>query len=233
MPVWDEFLTDRDRAVLEASGRGARPHVEFGRRPALLVIDDYYGALGTEPEDILASVKKWPSSCGLEGWEAIHKTVDLIAAARAANVLVIYSTGTGDAVPSPWGIRSPGPRPALTPEQKELQYKIVDEIAPAAGDLVVRKASPSAFYGTPLMAHLIANQIDTIIACGETTSGCVRASVIDGCTNRFKMGVVEDCTFDRTQASHALNLFDMDQKYGHVISLADAIAYFDSIGETR
>jgi maleamate amidohydrolase len=232
MPVWDEFLTERDKQHLIASGRGSRSHAEFGSRPALLVIDDYYGVLGTEPEDILESVKKWPSSCGLEGWEAIHHTATLIAAARANQVPIVYATGL-EGFPSPWGARDRGGRPGLTEEQKAIQFKIADEIAPEPGDVVVRKASPSAFFGTPLIAHLIYNQIDTVIACGETTSGCVRASVIDGCTNRFKMGVVEECTFDRTQASHAINLFDMDQKYAHVVGLEEAVAYFDTIGESR
>ena len=62
-----------------------------------------------------------------------------------------------------------------------------------------------------------------MIACGETTSGCVRASVVDGCTSRFRMGVVEECTFDRTEASHAVNLFDMNQKYADVLQLDEIV----------
>src|SRR5215213_6872751 len=107
MPVWDPFLTERDKQHLIASGRGSRSHAEFGSRPALLLIDDYYGVLGTEPEDILESVKKWPSSCGLEGWEAIHHTAALIAAARANKVPIVYATGL-EGFPSPWGARDRG-----------------------------------------------------------------------------------------------------------------------------
>ena len=65
--------------------------------------------------------------------------------------------------------------------------------------------------------------VDTIITCGESTSGCVRASVVDGCTNRYRMIVVEECVFDRHQATHALNLFDMDQKYADVLPLAEEL----------
>ncbi|MBW7461323.1 isochorismatase family protein, partial [Paenibacillus sepulcri] len=72
--------------------------------------------------------------------------------------------------------------------------------------------------------------IDTVIACGETTSGCVRASVVDGATYRFKMGVVEECVFDRTQSSHYMNLYDMHQKYADVVDLGYATQYFDTIG---
>jgi len=75
--------------------------------------------------------------------------------------------------------------------------------------------------------------VDTIIACGETTSGCVRASVVDGATYRYRMGVVEECCFDRTQASHWINLFDMHQKYADVIKKAEAIQYFDTIAASR
>ncbi|HIM37650.1 MAG TPA: isochorismatase family protein, partial [Dehalococcoidia bacterium] len=66
---------------------------------------------------------------------------------------------------------------------------------------------------------------DTIIACGETTSGCVRASVVDGCTNRYRMIVAEECVFDRHEAAHAINLFDMHQKYADVLPLADILEY--------
>src|SRR6202043_589881 len=107
---------------------------------------------------------------------------------------------------------------------------IVDEIAPQDGDLVIQKAAASVFHGTPLLFHLNYYGIDTIVACGETTSGCVRASVVDGATFRFRMGVVEECTFDRTEVSHAINLFDMNQKYADVVPLAEALAYFDTIG---
>jgi len=234
MPIWDEFLTEQDKAHLVAAGMASQPRKGFGEKPALLIIDDYYSVLGTTPEPILESVKTWPMSCGLEGWEAIYQTQTLLASARANGIPVIFATGYGDDWPTPWNGRgNPGTRRELTPEQKKIAVKIVDEIAPIEGELVVRKASASAFYGTPLIAHLVYLGVDTVVACGETTSGCVRASVVDGATNRFRMGVVEECTYDRTQASHAINLFDMNQKYADVVPLAEAVAYFDMIGEGR
>ena len=87
------------------------------------------------------------------------------------------------------------------------------------------KTAPSAFWGTPLTGHLTRLGIDTLITCGESTSGCVRASVVDGCTNRYRMIVVEECVFDRHQATHAINLFDMHQKYADVMSLADVLEW--------
>ncbi len=75
------------------------------------------------------------------------------------------------------------------------------------------------------MGHLNSLGVDTIITCGESTSGCVRASVVDGCTNRYRMAVVEECVFDRHQATHAINLFDMNQKYADVLPLAEVLEY--------
>ena len=107
---------------------------------------------------------------------------------------------------------------------------IIDEVGPLPGEPVLLKSSPSAFWGTPLMGHLNYLGIDTIITCGESTSGCVRASVVDGCTNRYRMVVVEECVFDRHQASHAINLFDMHQKYADVLPLGEVL---ESLAEWR
>jgi maleamate amidohydrolase len=67
--------------------------------------------------------------------------------------------------------------------------------------------------------------VDTLVVAGESTSGCVRASVVDGCTYRFRMQVVEECVFDRHEAPHAINLFDLHQKYADVIPLGQALDY--------
>src|SRR5207247_1258293 len=88
-------------------------------------------------------------------------------------------------------------------------YRWVFGDKPGPGETVLKKSSPSAFWGTPLVGHLNFLGIDTIIACGESTSGCVRASVVDGATNRMRMIVAEECVFDRHEACHAINLFDM------------------------
>ena len=100
-------------------------------------------------------------------------------------------------------------------------YEIIPEVGPLPGETVIRKASPSAFWGTPLAGHLTFNEVDTVIMCGESTSGCVRASVVDSTTNRFRTIVVEECVFDRHEAAHAMNLFDMHQKYADVLPLAE------------
>ena len=83
----------------------------------------------------------------------------------------------------------------------------------------------SAFSGTPLFSHLSLLGIQSLIACGESTSGCVRASVVDAYSNGFHVVVVEECCFDRSMLSHKVNLFDMHHKYTDVIHLDDVIAH--------
>jgi maleamate amidohydrolase len=230
---WDDFLTEQDKAHLDATWSKTEPF-GFGTRPAVLVIDDYYSVLGLKREPILESVKTWPMSTGLEGWAAIDRTVGLLASARAADVPIVYIKGVDGGFPAPWGRRQRSERLGRMPEEfRSKANEIVEEIAPEPGDLVIQKAAPSAFWGTPLSFYLQYHGIDTLICCGETTSGCVRATVVDGATQRFRMGVVGECCFDRTQASHYVNLFDMHQKYADVISVADASAYLASVAPAQ
>ena len=226
--VWDPYLTERDRAHLAMRPPRRRG---FGEKPALLLIDLYRWVFGDKPEPILEAMKKWPSSCGLEGWDAVPQIQKLLAKAREVGIPIVHSTGLDGA-----GVASRSPRresDLQTNHDSEAQdrlgrrYDIIDEVAPLPGETVLRKASPSVFWGTPLMGHLNALHIDTIITCGESTSGCVRASVVDGSTYRFRMVVAEECVFDRHQATHAMNLFDMNQKYADVLALQEVLDYFD------
>ena len=110
-------------------------------------------------------------------------------------------------------------------ERNRHRFDIVDEVAPLPGEVVLRKAAPSAFFGTLLTAHLQSHRVDGIILVGESTSGCVRASCVDGRAYRFKMTVVEECVFDRHFAAHAINLFDMHEKYADVLGVDEVIAH--------
>jgi maleamate amidohydrolase len=229
---WEPYLSERDREHLRA-GYDKKALFGFGKNPALLVIDDYYSVLGLERVPFFESIKKWPGSTGLEGWDAIDKTVELVRHARDNDIQVIYVHGMEKGF-VPWGRRAKNERLShLSSEERAKANQIVDEIAPLDGDLVLQKAAASAFQGTPLVFHLNYHGIDTVIACGETTSGCVRASVVDGATYRFAMGVVEECCFDRTEASHYINLFDLNQKYADVISIPEAATYFEGISAAK
>jgi nicotinamidase-related amidase len=165
----------------------------------------------------------------MDGWNAIPKIQKLLAKAREAGIPIVHTTGLDGAGVAPRSHRREAEFQADKDPQAQdrlrRRYEIIDEVKPLAGEAVVRKASPSAFWGTPLIGHLNFLHVDTIITCGESTSGCVRASVVDGCTYRFRMVVVEDCVFDRHQATHAMNLFDMNQKYADVLALAEVLEY--------
>ena len=106
---------------------------------------------------------------------------------------------------------------------------IMDEIVPSAQDIVIRKLKPSAFHGTPLTSFLVNLGADSLIVTGTTTSGCVRASVLDAFSNNFRTVIVEEGCFDRSQASHAINLCDMQAKYADVVQMDDALEYIESI----
>ena len=144
-----------------------------------------------------------------------------------------HVTGLGDAGVAEWSFRrnESKDRSKLSPEELDRQrrkFDIIDEVEPLPGETFLKKSSPSAFWGTPLVGHLNHLGIDTIITVGESTSGCVRASVVDGTTYRFRMIVVEEGVFDRHEACHAVNLFDMNQKYADVLPLAEVVKYLHS-----
>lgn len=226
--VWDNFLTERDKQVFEASGYGAR--AGFGERPALLVIDVSTNFTGERPQPILEMIKTWHNGCGEEGWVAIGHIKRLLAACRSKAVPVIYTTGErrsdGSDLGS-WGLKNA--RFLEDYEREERGNAIVPDVAPLAGELVIKKQKPSAFFGTPLMSYLVERKIDTLLMTGVSTSGCVRASVIDAFSYNYRVVVVEEGCYDRSQASHAINLCDMNAKYADVVAVQEAIRYVERL----
>ncbi len=107
----------------------------------------------------------------------------------------------------------------------------MDEIAPEPRDIVIRKLKPSAFNGTALMGFLNDLGADSLIVTGTTTSGCVRASVIDAFSLNLRVALAEEGCFDRSEASHAINLCDMHAKYADVIPVEDALEVIENIDE--
>lgn len=224
--IWDKFLTPSDREHVQSLTRG---NVGFGKRPALLMIDLYRAVFGDKPEPLMDAVKTWPSSCGLAGWTALPHIQKLLAAARAAKIPVVHITMLANSGMLGWFEAAhrdhikPAPLSAEAKARKLRGAEIIEEVAPIDGEVTLRKTAPSSFWGTPLAAHLNFHGIDTLIVAGEATSGCVRASVVDAAAFRYRVQVVEECVFDRHEATHALNLFDMHQKYADVIPLQTAL----------
>lgn len=232
-PIWNQFLTERDKAVFSASGYGARGG--FGKRPALLVIDVNYAFCGESAEPILESIKKWRNSCGEDAWVAMPYLQKLIAGAREKGLPVIYTTGVGredgwDAGSWGWKNSRNRERPRALGVNRDGN-DIVDEIAPAPQDIVVLKQKPSGFFGTNMLSYLVLLGCDSVIVTGTTTSGCVRATVIDAFSNNFHVAIAEEGCFDRSQASHAINLCDMNAKYADVVKTDEVLAYFSTLAD--
>jgi isochorismate hydrolase len=102
-------------------------------------------------------------------------------------------------------------------------YEFAAPVAPREGDVLLPKKHPSAFFGTALTSHLIDLQADTLVMTGCTTSGCIRASVVDAFALNFRVLVPQDAVYDRSQVSHAVNLFDMSEKYADVCTTDEAL----------
>jgi len=158
---------------------------------------------------------------------AIQRTRELLAFARrkslpVAHTRVVYAADGSDA-----GVfASRNPRALLFTETSAMS-QIVPELAPIDGERVIRKTEPSAFFCTSLAPWLFSHGVDTLLIAGCTTSGCVRASVVDAMSHNFRPIVVSDCVGDRAIGPHHANLFDMRQKYADVMDCAQAIAAFD------
>lgn len=233
MNPWNNFLTERDRLVFDGAGYGARGG--FGLRPALVIVDVNYAFCGHRSEPILESIKSWPNSCGEEAWRAIESLQALLPTVRKQHIPTFYTTASPR---RPDGFDAGGWKhknkraggPVGVPGFH--MDAIVAEVAPAASDVVLEKLKPSAFFGTPLIGYLTDLGVDTVLVCGSTTGGCVRATVIDAFSYNFKVSVIDECTFDRGQASHAINLFDMNAKYADIVSARETAAYLEGLSAT-
>lgn len=160
--------------------------------------------------------------------QAIARTEKLLAHARqqgwpVAHSRIVFSDDDADS--NIFCIKVPG---MLTLKEDSHNSAIVPELAPAKGEYVVRKSTPSAFFGTMLAAWLAQRGVQTLVVAGCVTSGCVRASVVDAMQAGFRPLVVSDCCGDRAIGPHEANLFDMAQKYASVMPMDQAIADIDA-----
>jgi maleamate amidohydrolase len=157
--------------------------------------------------------------------EAIAATKKLLAFARRqrlpiAHTRVVYAEDGSDA-----GVfRLKAPSLSVLTETAHAS-QIVPELTPEPGELIIRKTQPSAFFGTSLTHWLISKGVDTLLVTGCTTSGCVRATVVDSMSSNFRTIVVTDCVGDRAMAPHEANLFDMGQKYADLLTSEQVMAH--------
>ncbi len=215
---WRDVVDDEILEIYEPYKR----KVFVGPAPAVLAIDLYKKAYQGGDRPVRDVNRQYSGSCGENAWKAMPPTLKLFAAARRAGAPIIYTTRHADTQ----GVQSTNRR---TGREAEDLYAIQPELAPAPGDLVIHKERASAFFGTPLAAHLRMMKIESLIICGESTSGCVRASTVDAYSHGFHNVVVEECAYDRSTLSHKVNLFDLHHKYADVMHVADVLAHLDAL----
>jgi maleamate amidohydrolase len=199
-----------------------------GKRPALLMIDLYNSVYQGGSRPVHEVAKEFPSACGEYAWDAVDPTKQLLALGRTRGFPVIYTTGEDRPEARPQGVKATNRRRGPTGENPQ---RIFEAFKPEPEDVVIYKQRASGFFGTPLVAHLTQYGADTVIICGESTSGCVRASVADAFSYGFHVVVVEECTFDRNLLSHKINLFDMHHKYADVMHLEEVAHHLEAFPE--
>lgn len=184
--------------------------IGFGRRSALLIIDFTVGF--NDP--------KLFGGGNIDA--AVKRTVGLLEFFRRHHLLVVFTRVVYADDGSDAGVFGKKVPSLLVLTERHPAGQIVPELTPQKGEWIVRKTQASAFFGTGLAPRLAQQGVDTLVVAGCTTSGCVRASVVDAIAHNFRPIVATDCVGDRALGPHDANLFDMAQKYADVME-RDAI----------
>jgi nicotinamidase-related amidase len=218
MPDLSEAHDPTTRTLYREQGMGQR--IGFGERPAVLVID-----MQNDFCDPDAPTTLWPSI--QQTFEPIRR---LCAAARERQIPVIYAQGLVAADGSSaglWRFKQRFHAEGRIQVEGSRGAEIVAELAPQPGDRVIRKWRPSAFFRTDLEVFLGVRGIDTLLCCGTSASGCVRATVTDAFMRDLRCMVIRECVADRTPAVLEAHIFDLHQKYADVIPLPEALTYIN------
>lgn len=189
--------------------------------PLLMVIDVVESFVG--PDAPIGEAQKYSrKACGDRAWKAIPSIAELIEAFRSRDLPILFTradplqTFTGPATRRPDAARDAA-----------LSNEFVAAARPDDGDIVMTKVKASAFFATPLQSLLTKAGHRTVVLTGCTTSGCIRATAVDGTSHGFNVLVAEDAVFDRSAISHDVSLIDIDAKYGTVLPSSDIIGLLD------
>jgi nicotinamidase-related amidase len=209
-------MSDEEARQIYAKARLGES-VTMGSRPAVLVVDFSCGF--TDPECTLGS----------DLTPQVEATRQLLDAAREKGLPVIFTTIGFE--PS---LKDGGLWLKKVPALGDLQLgghwvEIDPRLEPRPDETVIVKKGASAFFGTNLAAILISQGIDSVVLCGATTSGCIRATAIDLIQYGYPTLVPRECVGDRAQAPHDANMFDIQAKYADVVSLDEALVYVASV----
>jgi maleamate amidohydrolase len=188
--------------------------IGFGKKPAVLVVD-FINAYTTEGSLLYAP----------DVVTAVNETVDLLALAREKNVPVLYTKVLYNKNFRDGGIFIQKVPVLKTMVEGEPLAEIVPQLPPVESDIIIVKQYASAFFGTSLAATMTSMGVDTLILTGCSTSGCIRASAVDGMQYGFRVIVPRECVADRHAGPHEANLFDINSKYGDVVSKGEVMEY--------
>jgi nicotinamidase-related amidase len=227
MRPWEAVVPAADREIYARSGLGSRR--PFGKRPALLVVDVVESWTGSGPKDVVEAIDEYKTACGRSAWEALPRIRQLLDGAREAGLPIVFTKADPDEKAY---VGDATKRLKSSDEARAIRSAPFPQmIAPRPGEYVLEKAKASAFFGTSLPTYLIQRGVDSLIVAGTATSGCVRATVLDGHSYGYAVFVVEECVFDRSEFLHAVNLFELDAKYADVIRLDEALACLGQAGD--
>lgn len=203
--------------------QGLGQRIGFGMRPAVLVIDMQHDFCDPDAPTTL-----WPSI-----GETYGPIRNLCDEARLRNIPVIYTQGLvapDGSSAGLWRFKQRYHAEGRVQIEGSRGAAIIPELAPHPVDRVIRKWRPSAFFRTDIEVFLGTRGIDTLLVCGTSLSGCVRATVTDAFMRDIRCMVVRECVADRTPAVLDANLFDLGQKYADIVTLAETQDYLASLG---
>jgi maleamate amidohydrolase len=195
--------------------------IGFGQRPALLLID-FVQAYFDKDCDLYAGVE-----------DALASAIRIRDAARKAGIPVIYTNVVYHKSALDGGRFFQKAKPLRNFIKGSPMGAWPEGLDPSEDEMVISKQYPSAFFGTSLASTLTAMGIDTLIHTGLSTSGCVRATCVDSSSHGFIPIIVREAVGDRHSAPHEANLFDMNAKYGDVVSEDEVLAYIDQTGKSN
>ncbi len=216
MRPWQKLIPAEELAAYQRSG--FHGEMAMGGKAALIVVDVTLGFTGSRGLTLAQAVAEFSAACGPASWEAMPAIVRLIGMFRDRGLPIVYTRSSLEDIA--WTGKATKAKRANKPLPAHFN-DFPPEIAPRDGEWVLEKTKASAFFGTPLATYLLKERIDTAVVCGVSTSGCVRASVVDAFSHGLSTFVVDECCFDRSPFAHAANLFDMNAKYASVVTLAE------------
>lgn len=216
--AWRDLIPPEEWATYARAGYGGQ--AARGLRPALLIVDATYRFVGVQAP-LEESQAIYAASAGKPAWDAVANARVVLRAARRAKRPVLFTVRDEDAQTRTRRMSKHSDHGVEPPDANN----IVAMLAPRQDEAVLAKARPSPFHGTPLLSILVHRAVDTVVVVGGVTSGCVRATAVDAYSLGFRVIVVEDAVFDRSPLSHAVNLFDLEQKYSE-IATSGAVARY-------